>query len=335
MKIRYAIVLLLLFSSFTAFGENVRGRIAGTISGTSEGLSFRPEELVVIEAGDVPDLQAGLEIRLDIPAGLSRYQNSFALLVYRSVSPDPVPETQLYRGTRVYMRLLPTRDAMFLRIPFGEQSQVTGDAYTDVLPVPLDEEDFPLMVTILPVMKGVPDSAFAQQCSIRAESLWKNEGTLSVDVANTSGDPEEDIAIFIDGNQVERSESVVVEAGLHRVRITSSHAPSIEQTVAVEPGQRKTLSVELDYRSPQMKISLPAGAVVFLDGEEIVDDGPSLTVDIEPGDHQVTYKLGDFEVSRPFPVLPRGKLTIELIVDIDIVDIGDGTGNQFGAGDGS
>ena len=134
------------------------------------------------------------------------------------------------------MRLLPSRESAFVRVPFSENHGIAGDALTDVLPIPVDKGQFPLLVTILPVTKGIPDSAFLEELSISTVSLWKNEGSLTVSITNLSGDSEETVSILVDGNEINMGEAITLSAGIHKVRVTSTHAPTVEKTIAVEPG---------------------------------------------------------------------------------------------------
>jgi hypothetical protein len=335
MKIRnFAPLLLLCMIAQFAGAENIRGKVAGTAVPTGEPVSFKPEELVVLQTEPVSRFQGGLELRMQIPPSLRRYQNSFALLIYRDVDPVPTTENRSYSGTRTYMRLLPGREGMYVRIPFAANHQITGDALTDVLPVPVDPGDFPLIVTVLPVMKGIPDSAFREILTIGTTPIWKNEGSLSLNITNPSDDPEELITAYIDGREVEIGEVLNVEAGLHRVRIDSSQAQTVEKTVAVEPGEQLIVDLKLDYRLPELTVNIPEGAVVLLDGEPLSGPGPITAVDIRPGEHTVTYRLGELDVSRAFTVGPGAKISIDLVIEIDIFDLQEGTGNQYGAGDG-
>jgi len=328
------IILTLVFSIMPVFGENIRGEIAGTPEIGGGGVVFNPEDIVIIESGDIPAFQDGIELRLEIPAALNRYQNSFALLIFRNISPAPTPENRSYTGTRTYMRLLPSRTSAYIRIPFSEDNGISSDALTDVLPVPVKEEQFPLLVTVLPVMKGIPDSAFLENLSISVVPLWKNEGALTVSVANPSGNPEETVDITVDGEEVAGGEQLILPAGIHRVRISSTHAPTVEKTIALEPGQVLSLSLPLDYRPPELTVSIPEGAVILLDGEAVETEGSLSVIETTPGDHIITYSLGNLEVNRRFTVRPGGKVKIDLIIDIEIIDTGEGSGSEYGVGNG-
>jgi hypothetical protein len=327
-------VLLILVSLTHAHAENIRGTLAGTVSGGGDPVTFKPEELVVLDGRDITSIQEGIEIRVDIPAGIRRFQNSFALFVYRNVQPSPSPDGAAYSGTRAYMRLLPSREALFVRIPLYQDHGISSDALTDVLPNPIPPGDFPLIVTVLPVMKGVPDSAFDQQLRISASEIWKNEGTLTVEVANPSGDPGEIIEMTVDGRTAEVGSSVTLEAGLHRIVVSSTHAPTVEKTVAIEPGRAERIEISLDYTPPEISLAIPEGAEVYLDGNRVESRSSMAVLSSQPGEHTVRYVLGGLEVSRSFSIRPGGKVRIDLLFEIDIVDYGDDSGNRYGAGDG-
>jgi len=327
-------IVLILLISMPAFGENIRGEIAGAPESGGDGVVFNPEDIVIIDTGNIPAFQEGIELRLEIPAALNRYQNSFALLIFRNITPSPTLENRSYSGTRTYMRLLPSRTSAYIRIPFSEDHGISSDALTDVLPVPVEADQFPLLVTVLPVMKGIPDSAFLENLRISVVPLWKNEGALTVSVANPSGNPEETVNITVDGEEVSGGEQLILPAGIHRVRISSTHAPTVEKTIAIEPGQVLSLDLPLDYRPPELTVSIPEGAFILLDGEAVETEGSLAVVETTPGDHIITYSLGNLEVNRHFTVRPGGKVKIDLIIDIEIIDMGEGSGSEYGVGDG-
>ncbi|RKX98707.1 MAG: hypothetical protein DRZ90_01905 [Spirochaetes bacterium] len=327
-------ILLASLITVSARGENIRGEIAGTPQIGGPEIVFNPEDIVIVDTGTIPAFQEGIELRLEIPEALNRYQNSFALLIFRDITPSPSPDNLSYSGTRAYMRLLPSRTSAFIRIPFTENHGISGDALTDVLPVPVSQEQFPLLITVLPVMKGIPDSAFQQKLSITVVPLWKDEGSLTVSVANPSGNPEEIVNITVDGAEVTPGEETIFSAGIHRVRISSSHAPTVEKTIAIEPGEVLTLNLPLDYRPPEITVSIPEGAFILLDGEAVETKESLAVLETVPGDHIITYSLGNLEVNRHFTVRPGGKVRINLIIDIEIVDVGEGSGSEYGVGDG-
>lgn len=327
-------LLFLLVLAPPLYGENVRGEVTAILSsGGGSGL-FRPEQLIAVDFSSVNPSQNGIELRIDIPEGLRRYPNTFALLLFRDVSPAPDDTVLSYSGDRMYMRLIPARDSMYVRIPFSPDHRITGDAYTDILPHPVTPNEYPLIAAVLPVMKGVPDSAYSHSMELEVVPLWKNEGRITVEIANPSGDADEEFQITVDDRPVALGETITLEAGLHKVRVSSTHAAPVERTAALKPGDELLLSVEMDYSPPELTVRFPLGAAVLLDGEIIEAEGTTAILDISPGEHEIIGIVGDVQVSRRFTVSPGGKIQVELIVDIDIVELGDESGQSFGSGDG-
>ena len=319
-------LLFLLVLAPPLYGENVRGEVTAILSSEGGSGLFRPEQLIAVDFSSVNPSQNGIELRIDIPEGLRRYPNTFALLLFRDVSPAPNDTVLSYSGDRMYMRLIPARDSMYVRI--------TGDAYTDILPHPVTPNEYPLIAAVLPVMKGVPDSAYSHSMELEVVPLWKNEGRITVEIANPSGDADEEFQITVDDRPVALGETITLEAGLHKVRVSSTHAAPVERTAALKPGDELLLSVEMDYSPPELTVRFPLGAAVLLDGEIIEAEGTTAVLDISPGEHEIIGIVGDVQVSRRFTVSPGGKIQVELIVDIDIVELGDESGQSFGSGDG-
>ncbi len=329
------IITALLAASETVFAENINGQIAGSLNKDGDSVLFKPEELIVVNLESRPQFQEGLELKISIPRELRNYQNSFALMLFKNVTPPPLQERHSYRGTRAFMRLLTSRNSMFIRVPLISGHNITADALTDVLPVPVEADEFPLIVTLLPVMKGIPNAAFNKNLEISMQSLWKKEGTLTVSISNLSGSEEEKIKVFIDGELSEPDKAVSLSAGIHRVRVESTHASTIEKNVAIEPGGQIVLPVELDYRMPEILVKMPPrGAEVFLDNKPLKISQDSTLIPIKPGNHSVEYRLGDLSVYRDFTVNPGDRVNIELVLDVNIRDFAEGPGNTFGSGDG-
>ena len=330
----YRVLLLVLILAPRAYAENIRGQVTSILSSEGGSGLFRPEELIAVDFSSINPSQNGIELRIGIPEQLRRYPNTFALLLFRNVRPEPADTAQSYSVDRMYMRLIPARESMYVRIPFSADHQITSDAYTDILAHPVTSDDYPLIAAVLPVMKGVPDSAYSHPMELEVVPLWKNEGRITVEIANPSGDADEEFQITVNERPVTRGEPVTLEAGLHKVRVSSTHAPSVEQTTALKPGDELLISVEMDYSPPELTVRFPPGAQIVLNGRKIEAEGNTAVLDIPPGEHEIIGIIGDVQVSRRFTVSPGGKIQVELIVDIDIVELGDEAGQTFGAGDG-
>jgi hypothetical protein len=329
-----ALFLMIIAVAVPLQAENIRGNIAGILGNDTNTTNFKADSIVVIQPDGIGELQDGIELRIQIPQGLQQYQNSFAVLIYKELSPEPGINRNSYVGTRAYMRLLPSRKSTFIRIPVSEEHGITGDALTDVLPVAITPDQFPLILTIMPLMKGIPDSAFKEELTASIVPIWKNKGSLTINLTNISGGPDEKISVTVDGKTQDQGQAVILSTGIHRVRVTSNLAATIEKTVAIEPGKAVKMDLVLDYRLPEITVSAPKGAVLFLDGKEIILKDPLQVLRIESGTHVVLFRLGDVEIKRSFTVRPGSRVKIDLVVDIGIVEFGENAGSEQGSGDG-
>jgi len=315
--------LLLFFVSsiVPVYPENIRGTIAGMLQIDGPTVELKPDELItVVYPDEISAFQEGIEIQVEIPSSLRRFRNSFALMIYRNISPEPKKNRNEYNATRIHMELIPAREKTFVRIPFDKTHGITGDALTSILPMPVNAEQFPLLVVVLPIMKGIPDAAFSEKLKISATPIWKNEGSLTVNITNPSGNSEETIQVIVDNSVIELNETIKLQTGIHKVRVASTHAPVIEQTIVLEPGEEITLNLELDYRPPELTIHIPGDSIVRLDGELIENDDTVKVVKVDPGGHSISYTLGELEVSRSFTVQPGSRIKIHLFVDVEITE---------------
>jgi len=327
----FMLISLSILSTVSVYSENIRGRIAGMLQIGGSAVKFKPEELIIIAHSDkISTFQEGIEIQIEIPSQLRKFRNSFALMIYRDISPDPNENRSDYTGTRIHMELIPARERTFVRIPFSETHRITGDALSSVLPIPINAEQFPLLAAVLPVMKGIPDAAFSEELIITVVPIWKNEGSLTVNITNLSENSEESIEVTVDGKAIGLNEATRLSSGIHKLRVASTHAPAIEQTLALEPGEELTLSLALDYRPPELTIHIPRGAIIRLDGELIETVDIIKVIETEPGDHLISYTLGELEVSRNFTVQPGSRFNISLLVDVEITEGSDSAGGEYG-----
>ena len=330
-----SIYLVLLFIAVSGawlplHAENIRGDVAGVLDEHNDSVSFYPENIVIIHPDDIPDLQEGMELLIQIPQALRQFQNSFALLIYRELSPAPEVNQRSYTGSRAYMRLLPMRESTYIRIPFIDEHDISGGAFTDVLPVTISADQFPLILTVAPIVKGIPDSAFKEEMTIKTLPLWKNQGVLTLNIENPSGNSDEVIAATVDGESLILGQAVSLSAGMHRISVTSTHAPTVIKTIAIEPGEEITLDITLNYRPPRLTINVPTGTSLFLDGQAVEGEGATWVIETEPGTHVVAFTLGDVRIDRSFVVRPGGHVKIDLQIDISVLEFDENTDNEYG-----
>ena len=163
--LKRAIPLIFLSLALTSvYPENVRGLIIDeayikTISGYEQTLEIALEEAAAIYIeGNSPFLTA-LQMELILSSTMKKYSDSFGIAIYRKVNPQPQKGLKYFNAERIFFHYLPYQNRIYINLPLS-QSAINNTTSTGsfTLEEPLKMEDFPLIVSIIPLMKGIPGS---------------------------------------------------------------------------------------------------------------------------------------------------------------------------------
>ncbi|MBN2051277.1 MAG: hypothetical protein JW760_12565 [Spirochaetales bacterium] len=318
----FLVCFSLLLPLVPARGEQIRGTLIGSVEITSTStetasFSLRLEDLAVLHFApeDFP-LIKGIEMEIRIPQDAESYMDGFACLVYHSIRPTPSSEVRFYQGSRLGYTVLPRSGRLYIQIPlltpFGS-SPSPGTILFDPLQSP---ESSPLILTLLPFMKGIPDNVYEMSFPIKVSPLVKEVGLLELTVKNTEGEIPEDLTVFIDDDQVDYPySSRLLSPGLHKLHLEAPGYISLDRSFSIEKGERSGVSAVLEKSVPRFIIEAPRGSKVFLDGQQLLPPFNE-TKEIDPGEHTVLYTLGDYTLSRKFFAEPGKTYKIDLFLDI-------------------
>ena len=291
----FLLMFLLLFSPL--FGENILGEMAGVLylesdQGTSP-VEITLEDLAAVSfLYDNPFVQ-GVEFFFEIPQTTRNYSNSFALYLYRSVSPVPEPQLTSYRGSQFFMQIIPFSSDFSIKVPFDSSHNLKKDA-NSVVTTPVGKDDFPLLVTMLPIMKGLPSQAKTAAISMYARPLYQNYGGLKVIIEDRDDLMNRGTVLSINGKEVDWPKDYYsLDPGFHSVIISNEMSGSREFNIAVERGKITEVYHVLKASLPQLFIEPQEGITYFIDGLEISIEEKKNFIELEPGKHIITMKLND------------------------------------------
>lgn len=305
---------LLLFSPVLLWSDAVRGSVVEILEiesgGSAEG-SFHLEELCALNLGDGAPFFTGIELKLTVPGELARMRNSFAVYLYRRVSPEPETNTtKRYFGESLDYYVVPAGRTMYLQIPLRASASLPNTPETVRVPTITGAGDYPLLLTVLPIMKGIPSDIYDATFTLEVYPYVADEGILDLTVEAPDDRP---FTLTIDGAAREyREDGYVLPGGVHEISVESEAYLPLKRTVNVARGERTEASLILQKREPRVNFETPEGTVIFLDGERV--NGTSLKVD--EGTHTVVFKLGDYSMTREFEVTGGKSYTITLFFDI-------------------
>lgn len=290
-KSKISILLLSLAVLSPLSGENVRGNVSGIIHIMDEespaSVDLLLDELSFFILDTENPFLSGVELRMEIPRVLQQYRNSFALYLYKNVSPLPDLQEFRYQGSQVTMHILPTQSLLSFKIPLEENHSLIKDA-TSVVTTVIPETSFPLLLTLLPIMKGIPDISYEYPVTVTAIPIYKNKGGLKIYLEGAES--LSDITLMLDGLVIENTgEYLSLEPGLHSLSIHSKSSGTAEYRVEIEKGRMTELNHQMKVEPSFLEIPRVEGVRFLVDGEE---REPGI-LPLSPGNYEVEARLNE------------------------------------------
>lgn len=319
---RAAIIAAILLPclSIPAAGQNLRTAVAGVVridpaAPEGAGIALRYNEAVGIMLPDNPLFIEGIEIELRIPRQFQGAESSVAWTLYGAVRPDPGAGFD-YVAETVVSQLLPSRVSMVLRIPLVQNHGMRSSPFYTLIPSVQGPGKYPLLFKLSPAGKGL--SAAMESAEFRAivRPVLGNEGGIRVVLP-----PEQaglKYQIFVDDQPANVHDGLVIASrGLRTIRVTAPGYKDEVVSVAVEPGVIRVADIDLQPDVPRLSIFAPQGAVVSLNGQ-VIPPAEWASVALEPGDHTVNCRIGDYTISRRFSAARGKRYTLELNIELTI-----------------
>lgn len=305
-----------------AAAEQVRGIVVVEIQVPSDASFERTVELGLEEAA-VIDLEAdthfleGIRVEVVLSNELKKHFDSYALGIYKNLSPTPRKQVRFYTGERALYQYLPYLNRIYIHIPFaGTVVEEPAPVGTYRLQSPVRPEDFPLLLTMIPLSKGIPATIADKKFYFTVKPLLERKGITNIRVRFPSGSEGETIRLFVDGVQIqEAGQPLELPSGIHKLRIVSSSFKEINTSFAVESGVTSVVEVDLEILISRLTVEAPLGTELYLDGEKI-SNTTAFPLPIGEGNHLVRAKIADHSVSKKFTVQPGKHYHISIIFDI-------------------
>lgn len=314
-----ASAILLTVFAFPAAANPLRGRITGFLESKSgeSSAQMQLETLCIVEYPGVNMLIDSLELEISVPPEIRRYRDGFAFYLYKDLSPSPSTERNSYSGKDIMFAIVPGTSKFFISVPLTEASSPAEGFNTVVLDEIVSPHDFPLALTVLPVMKGIPSELYSSEFEIGVKPVFAEAGLVTVSVISENKDMAVDRAnIAIDDGFVEMpAVDLRLAPGIHTLEVTADGFEPFESSFAVQKGSVQTVSAVLKASQPKVYFEGPEASDVYLDGKRI-NFAPGKPVFADPGDHIVLFQIGDYSLSKKFSIQRGKSYKISLFFDI-------------------
>ncbi len=322
-------LILLSLALISVYPENVRGLIVDeayiqTVSGYEQTLEIALEEAAAIYIEGNSQFLIALQMELILSSTMKKYSDSFGIAVYKRVNPQPQKGLKFFKAERVFFHYLPYQNRIYINLPLSRSAIDNTGSFT--LEEPLIMEDFPLIVSMIPLMKGIPSSVIDNKFYLNIKPILMKAGSLKVEIALPGGSraadttqmADEIFQLYIDGQKIiEPFFMPEIESGIHRLKISSMLFQEINGTFTIEPAQEKVLQFELQEPKSFLNITVPRGAEIYLDGDKLSQQQIN-SLSLSEGSHTVIIKIGDYSISKKINIVAGKNYNLSVIFDIII-----------------
>jgi len=311
--------VILFLIPLAALAENVRGPVVDNVildsTSDSHVATVGLEDLIGVSLGDGNRFIKGVELDITVPPAARRYRNLLGLYIYKRVTPSPSSSADLYSGSRAGFIVLPAVSKIYVNIPV-KVNAVQPSAETITLDNPIPAGQFPLIVTVLPVAKGLPSSVSDSKFTIKVSPILEDKGLLKLNVTEDGKTPEFPYALSIDDRPTAVDPlEYELDSGIHHLSVTSRHYKEVNKTFGIDKGRTTTVDISLERLVPKVLFEAPDNAEIFLDGQKL-QTVPKKPMTVTEGQHTVIIREGDYSLTKKFSV-ERGKsYKVSLFLDI-------------------
>ncbi len=318
-----AILTIFLFSVPKVYTEKILTLITDRIilpigaQVTKEGRIHLEESLSLNVKGET-ELLNYIKISIFVPNVLKKYSDSFILQVFKRITPPPTKGKRVFYGKKVFSTFLPYLNRIYLEIPYkykrrNKESLKANKNKGEYLLPQIKKEDFPILITIQPLMKGIPDYIFNHYFSFSITPAIENIGFLKINIENSHTNAE--YTIFVDGKKYPNPfNKIKLQAGIHQIQIQSEKYESTNSVVTIEPGKTTVANIKLKQNLSSVKFETPENAVIYVDGNRLEPEKEK--INLKPGDHIIRIKIEDYSITRKLTVKTNKHYIVSLIFDI-------------------
>ncbi|THB66621.1 MAG: hypothetical protein D6B26_02530 [Spirochaetaceae bacterium] len=331
----FTLLILLLYPGIAAFGQNAfDGEVREVLTlqepvFETQNLSLRIGQLLLInQLPEHSQLSEGMEIILS-PPNTGSSGSSFAVYVFRQVRarlPEHSTDSSMigqsgsYQGERILFEPLPGRSTFSVRIPFLAEHSVRGGIDSRVTS-PVSNDSTAVAITILPIMKGLPDYLLNAPFSITVKPILTQVGGLNVAVRShteqtVSADELQAMGLTVELDRfgsIEADETVYIRPGIYQVLIKRQGVLYASSQVAVERGIVQSSVINLPKPESQIKFEIPDSVRIRVNDRDI--DNRSISV--PPGNYVIELELDSFRSRQELAVQAGREYTVQFSLGIN------------------
>ena len=287
-------------------------------AGFELNLNMTTSEIILLRLPEETRFLRGLQIEVVLSDELKRYADSFGIGIYSDIDPPPHKNERSFRGKNAFFAVLPYSNRSYVRLPVVADSETAGSETPGTLGTAsvVLPSSFPILITIQPIMKGIPDPVSNRKFFLTVKQDIEKKGLMDLKLVKPQGLDREEVVVYLDDKTIDSlTFPLVLDSGLHTLRVTSDVFKNEIVNFALNPGEAKDLAIVLQPAFSTLAIESLEGVAVYLDGKKILP-GFGERIQLTEGEHTIRFKLGDYSISRKFTVIKGKNFSISLLFDI-------------------
>ncbi|MBN2653350.1 MAG: hypothetical protein JXR63_13300, partial [Spirochaetales bacterium] len=256
-----------------------------------------------------------IEISFSFADDLFYHIENFLLCSYSNLNIDYNLEAPFHfysEGSRIYYSLLQKNRKVFLKLPLIDGKRDLNSPDT-LYPAGLtNKEDFPIIFTIAPAMKGLPDFLKDSEIEVTVTKKIAPISFLKIKIPEIET-KEAELKI---NNIVAKfsSDYIKVEPGSNLIWVKIPGYEPIEQIVNLKSGEKKEIILNLTKIIPSILIEAPENAEVYFNGKKV--DQKKFKVEI--GTHTILFILDGYKVSKQIEITENREYKVSLFLKISV-----------------
>lgn len=317
-SMRYWTALLFLFLASGFLGaQDPWGPLVGPIRPGAEPLGMDFNALAALDFPPDSPYLLGLEVEIQVPRELIPLRGSCVVLLYQGERQSS--GQGLRNSRRLASEVLPPVNRYFLQLPLSPASGLKAGIDKMVLAPPLQRKGGEVFLTILPIDKGfTSESGEISGFQVRTRPLLKNLGGVAFNFRGLNPSLVSQIQIKNGQTRLDPKAVNFLPPGLYNLEVSGSAFRTQTLKVAVAQGLTETLDVMMVESKALLRLEVPAGTRITIDGQEVAD--PSAVQSVELGDRTLQLLLGDYTLTKVLNLTRPGTYRVSLLMEIHLVE---------------
>lgn len=300
--------------------ENFRTIIAGSVEvsaenpdGTAVNVSYI-DSLLIHLSDDIRFLQ-GVEIELLVPQRYLEYRGNLAAALYSDITAGANVGVADVNARQRHIEPILNKIQTVYQIPILRNHEMRASPYASMPAGVILPSSFPMLIRIMPVIKGISDDMETMTFRITAKPVFNNLGAVNTIIRYPEMLPGKPFTLIIDDEVVnDLNEAVLLTEGEHRLVIISDDYRNESRRFIVEKSKVLDLAIDLQDPTPLIIFEVPENTQVFFNNREITDTKTPYPT--EPGEHQIRFQVGDYSIIKPLLVQKGKTYRIDLTIDV-------------------